>query len=107
MAVVARLEHGLDEGWIPGWLKVRIACNHLTPLLANLSQNALETDTGIGFQRFKPAAFSKTATSDLSDPVLDVAIRDQLEYTPRKVRKIFKNAFYCQTKGRDENAWSN
>lgn len=24
MAVVARLENGLDQGWIPGWLEVRI-----------------------------------------------------------------------------------
>lgn len=25
MAVVARLENGLDQGWIPGWLEVRIS----------------------------------------------------------------------------------
>ena len=77
----------------------------LLPKPANLSQNALEADTGIGFQRFKPAAFSKTATSDLSNPDHNPAVRAELEYTLRKVKKIFWNAFYCKTRGRDENAW--
>ncbi|XTI90152.1 hypothetical protein V2W45_1470205 [Cenococcum geophilum] len=40
-----------------------------------------------------PAAFSKTATRDLSDPDLDSAVRAELEYILRKMR------------GRDENAW--
>lgn len=46
--MVARLEDGLDQGWIPGWL-----------------EKAIKADTDTGFQRFKPAAFSKTATRDL------------------------------------------
>jgi hypothetical protein len=95
----------LDQGWIPGWLEVPLACSRLPHKPANVSQNALKADTGIGFQRFKPAAFSKTATSDLFDPALSPAMRAELEYTLRKVRKIFRNAFYCQTRGRDENAW--
>lgn len=88
MAVVARLEDGLDEGWIPGWL-----------------EKAIKADTDIGFQRFKPAAFSKTATRDLSDPDLDPVVRADLEYTLKKVKMIFKKALHCQTRGRDENAW--
>ena len=107
MAVVARLEDGLDQGWIPGWLEVRISVWSVTSLsnLANLSQKAVIADTDTGFQRFKPAAFSKTATRDLSDPNLDPVVRADLEYTLRKVKKIFKKALHCQTKGRDENAW--
>lgn len=88
MAVVARLENGLDQGWIPGWL-----------------EELVRADTDIGFQRFKPIAFSNTATRDLSDPNLDSAARAELEYTLRKVKNIFKKALHCQTRGRDENAW--
>jgi hypothetical protein len=62
-------------------------------------------DTDVGFQRFKPVAFSNTATRDLSDPSLDPAARAELEYTLKKVKKIFKKALHCQTRGRDENAW--
>ena len=62
-------------------------------------------DTDVGFQRFKPIAFSNTATRDLSDPSLDPAARAELEYTLKKVKKIFKKALHCQTRGRDENAW--
>ncbi|CAG5152963.1 uncharacterized protein ALTATR162_LOCUS2981 [Alternaria atra] len=89
MAVVARLENGLDQGWIPGPLEVQ----------------ALRADTDIGFRRFKPVAFSDTATHNLSDPDLDPTARAELEYTLRKVKKIFKKALHCQTRGRDENAW--
>jgi len=59
----------------------------------------------MGFQRFKPAAFSKTATRDLSDPDLDPVVCAELEYTLRKVKKIYRKARHCQTRGRDENAW--
>ena len=59
----------------------------------------------MGFQRLKPAAFSKTATRDLSDPDLDPAVRAELEYTLRKVKKIYRKSRHCQTRGRDENAW--
>lgn len=62
-------------------------------------------DTDVGFQRFKPVAFSNTATHDLSDPSLDPAARAELEYTLKKVKKIFKKALHCQTRGRDENVW--
>ncbi|KAF2028946.1 hypothetical protein EK21DRAFT_90162 [Setomelanomma holmii] len=88
MAVIARLEAGLDEGWIPGWL-----------------EDAIRADTDIGFQRFKPSAFSKTTTRNLSDPTLDPVFRAQLEYTLMKVKKIFRKSLHCQTSGRDENAW--
>ena len=105
MAVVAQLENGLDHGWVPGWLEV--CASYLISLLnlADLSQNAVKADTDIGFQRFKPVAFSNTATRDLSDPSLDTAARTELKYTLRKVKKIFKKALHCQTRGRDENAW--
>lgn len=104
MAVVARLENGLDQGWIPGWLEVRTRLMSLLNL-ANLSQELVRADTDIGFQRFKPIAFSNTATCDLSDPSLDSAARAELEYTLRKVKQIYKKALHCQTRGRDENAW--
>lgn len=71
----------------------------------NLSQGPVRADTDIGFQRFKPVAFSNTATRDLSDPDLSPTARAELEYTLRKVKKIHKKALHCQTKGRDENAW--
>ena len=87
MAVVAQLENGLDHGWVPGWLEV--CASYLVSLLnlADLSQNAVKADTDIGFQRFKPVAFSNTATRDLSDPSLDTAARTELKYTLRKVKK--------------------
>jgi hypothetical protein len=78
MAVVARLENGLDQGWIPG------------PL-----EEALRADTDIGFQRFKPVAFSNTATRDLFDPDLESTVRAELVYTLRKVKKILKNESHC------------
>lgn len=89
----------------PGGSRCVSACSRLPLKLANLSQKAIKADTDIGFQRFKPAAFSKTATRDLSDPDLDPVVRAELEYTLRKVRKIFRKALHCQTRGRDENAW--
>src|SRR6266702_8945970 len=96
-------------GWMragyPGGSRCVSACSRLPLKLANLSQKAIKADTDIGFQRFKPAAFSKTATCDLSDPDLDPVVRAELEYTLRKVRKIFRKALYCQTRGHAENAW--
>jgi hypothetical protein len=68
-------------------------------------QDAIRADTEMGFQRFKPSAFSKTATRDLSDPALDPVLCAQLEYTLRKAKKISRKSLHCQTSGRGENAW--
>jgi len=99
----------LRTGWIraryPGGSRCISACSRLPLQLANLSQEAIKANTDIGFQRLKPTAFSKTATRDLSDPDLNPTTHAELEYTLRKVKKIFKKALHCQTRGRDEHTW--
>jgi hypothetical protein len=64
-------------------------CSRLPPKLVDLSYNAITADTDTGFQTTQPAAFSKIATPN---PSLEPAVRTELEYTLRIVKRIFRKA---------------
>jgi hypothetical protein len=80
--VIARLEAGLDRGWIPGRLR-----------------DTITEDQDFGYQRIEPHAWDESAASTLTDP------DPEESYMLRKVKEIWLNARVCQSRGRDENAW--
>jgi hypothetical protein len=86
--VMARLEDGLDRGWIPGEL-----------------QKPIEEGQGFGYQRIERHAWGESTVSTLSGPIVDDETRTGLAYMLRKVKKIWLNAQICQSRGCDENAW--
>lgn len=68
-------------------------------------QELITSDTALGVQTFDRRAFSEISTRHLSDPDFDPFVRADLQYTLRKVKKIFQRARTCNARGRDENAW--
>jgi hypothetical protein len=83
-----RLEVGLDRGWIPRPLRVRI-----------------EEDTDFGYQRIESRAWSDSTPQTFSNQDVDNEDQEALTYVFKKVKEIWLSARICQARGRDENAW--
>jgi len=63
MAVVARLEYGLDQGWIPGWLEVRIAVYCPSQLTCHRTHSKLIRASASKDSSLPPSARLPRATS--------------------------------------------
>ncbi|KAF2240216.1 hypothetical protein BU26DRAFT_573006 [Trematosphaeria pertusa] len=85
MAAMERLEPGRVDGWVPRCL-----------------QEAIISDNALGVQTFDRHAFIDSPRN-LSE--CDLPLREELQYTLKKVKQIYQRARTCKTRGRDENAW--